>query len=556
MTEKIDDDAFRLLELDAWNRVVEGHARLDAGRALARTMRPAATLEEGRALLAETKEALALDDRGASPRLGVPADGLALVAHAREHGTPLLARELAVQFRFLRQARDLRATLAALDDLPALRALGRRIPDVGPLVRDLELAVDERGLLLDSATPRLRALRLEIAEKKEAVRQEIERIAKRPDVRTLLRSTHPTIRDGRFVLAVKIGSRGQVKGIYHDRSASGETAYVEPEAVVDEQAELRDLVHDEEREVGRILWEFTRRLLDLEDELVAATAALARFDAACARGAAARDLGLVEPELVESGSPLAIDEVRHPLLLAMARDRLGEEAAVEAVHAAVTPFSLRLGDAFDLLVVTGPNTGGKTVTLKAVGLVALLARCGSFVPAASGAVVPWFPGVFADVGDEQDLMQSLSTFSAHVRRIATVLSSAAPGALVLLDELGSGTDPLEGEALSTALLEHLLDRRLRGVVTTHLGRLKEFAGRNPRAANASMQFDPESLRPTYRLLLGIPGASNALKIARGLGLPDGVLVRAEELLSESGDTDRSRGLLDELDRSRAAVERL
>lgn len=556
MTEFIDEDAVRLLELDAWNRFVSARTRTEAGRALAAGARPAATVDLARTLLAETREAVLLAERDATPQLRVAEDGLGLLRHSREQGTPLLARELSVLFRFLRQARDLRTELAALDDESALRSLGREIPDVAILVRDLELAIDERGLLLDSATSRLRGLRLDLAEKKESVRREIERIAKRPDVRTLLRSTHPTIRDGRFVLAVRMGSRGQVKGIYHDRSASGETAFVEPEGVVDEQRELRDLVQDEEREVGRILWEFTKRLLDLEDELVCVVAVLARFDATCARAAAAIELGLTEPTFVDASAPLEVDDVRHPLLLAMARERLGEEAGTDRLHAAVTPFSLRLGESFDLLVVTGPNTGGKTVTLKGVGLIALLPRIGSFVPAATGARVPWFTGIFADVGDEQDLTQSLSTFSAHIRRIATVLTSAHCGALVLLDELGSGTDPLEGEALSTALLEHLLERGLRGVVTTHLGRLKEFAGQNARAANASMQFDPATLRPTYRLLLGIPGASNALKIARGLGLPADVLVRAEALLADAGDDDGSRALLDELDRSRATVEGL
>jgi len=313
------------------------------------------------------------------------------------------------------------------------------------------------------------------------------------------------------------------------------------------------------------------------------------------------ELRLVEPSLVAAG-PLEIADARHPLLLSMAFDAAptpdggsaknggsagkragrGSGPAVggpigggaaggghelpgvmedaecvgrqEYAWSKVVPFSVRLGDTFDVVVLTGPNTGGKTVTLKTIGLIALLPRIGCFVPCASGAQVPMYPGVFADVGDEQDLTQSLSTFSGHVSRIARILREAPAGSLVLLDELGSGTDPLEGEALSTALLDHLLHKGHRAVVTTHLGRLKEFAGRRPRAANACVEFDPDSLRPTYRLILGIPGASNALRIARNLGLPREILDQADEIAKETRDPGTD--LYDELDRARAAVERL
>ncbi|MBI4878435.1 MAG: endonuclease MutS2, partial [Planctomycetes bacterium] len=351
------------------------------------------------------------------------------------------------------------------------------------------------------------------------------------------------------------GARGQVKGLYHDRSASGATVYVEPEGVVEEQNRLCDLMIDEEREVVRLLWRFTRRALDLAADLQRARSQVARFDLACARAAVAADLGLEEPVLLEAGA-LEVAEARHPLLLALSCDRAEGEtgARLEAARRAVVPFSLRLGESFDVMVLTGPNTGGKTATLKAIGLLALLPRSGSFVPAAAGARIPWFPGVFADVGDEQDLTQSLSTFSGHISRISAILAAARPGALVLLDELGSGTDPLEGEALSAALLDHFLERGLLAVVTTHLGRLKEFAGRRPRAANASMQFDPDSLRPTYRLIPGIPGASNALRIARNLGVAREIIAAADALLGSSA-RDQS-ALFDQLDRARAAVERL
>ncbi len=551
----VDQDSMRVLELDVWNEHVASRARLDAARDAAKRARPARGLDESRRALDETREALDLVRRGAGPALRVEADGIDLLVHARDQATPLLARELATLFRFLRQTEFVRASLVALDASPALRAIGHELPDLGALVRELEGAIDERGLLLDSATPKLRTLRLELAELKEQVRRAIERFAARPDVRPLLRATHPSIRDGRYVLAVRAGARGQVRGIYHDRSATGETAYVEPESLVDDQNRLRDLGIDEQREVQRILWHFTRELLDGQSNLEQARDAVVRYDVAVARARVADELGLTEPAL-EIGGALETSDIRHPILLAFAFEKAEGDVAARraAAHATVVPFSLRLGDDHDVVVLTGPNTGGKTVTLKAIGLLALLPRIGSFVPAAAGARVPFFGGVFADVGDEQDLRQSLSTFSGHVHRIGAILRAATEGSLVLLDELGSGTDPLEGEALSTALLDHLLQRRLLAVVTTHLGRLKEFAGRRSRATNASMEFDPDTFRPTYRLQLGIPGASNALRIARNLGLPRAILEEAERLSAEHGGAERNR--YDELDRARAVVERL
>ena len=550
----IHEDTLRVLEFDAWNRRLAAFAASDAGREAALVSRPAGDLETALRLLDETGEALSLLWAESLPRLGVQADGLDLLERAHADGSPLLARELATLLAFLRSVCDLRQRLVELETCPALSAIGQSIPALEPLLHSLQRAVDVQGLLLDSATPKLYQLRLELAESKESLRRHLERFANRKEVRPLLRSNHVSLRDGRFVLAVRAGARGQIRGIYHDRSQSGNTVYMEPEEVVDDQNRMHDLGIDEQREVIRILWGFTRELLARESELRRARAALARFDLASARAALARTLGLERPDLQPLGE-LALAGARHPLLLGLAHDQSegAPEERLDLARRRTIPFDVRLGDLHDVLVLTGPNTGGKTVTLKAIGLLSLLPRAGHFLPAQSGARIPWFPGVFADVGDEQDLTQSLSTFSGHVRRIASMLKTAAPGALILLDELGSGTDPLEGEALSTALLDHLLEAGMLAVVTTHLGRLKEFAGRRPRAANASMEFDPESFRPTYRLVLGIPGASNALRIAAHLGLPGSILTNAERLLSRQGR--QSAELFDQLDQARAAVER-
>ena len=550
----LHEDTLRVLEFDSWNRRVANLAFSDAGKEAALAVRPADDLEAGLCLLDETEQALRLLRTDRLPRLRTQADGLDLLERAHADGSPLLARELATLFRFLRDICGLRQELVELEQCPALAAIGHSIPAFRPLLQALEQALDTQGLLLDSATPKLHKLRLELSELRENVRRNVERFANRKEIRPLLRSNHVSLRDDRFVLAVRAAARGQIRGIYHDRSQSGNTVYLEPEHVIDDQNRMQDFRIDEQREVIRILWSFTRELQAREPELQQGRAALARYDLACGRAALAHELGLERPDLVERGE-LVLNEARHPLLLGLAFDQCeGDPTDRRSIARRRTiPFDLRLGGGYDVLVLTGPNTGGKTVTLKAIGLMSLLPRAGHFLPTSSGSRVPWFPGVFADVGDEQDLTQSLSTFSGHVRRMAEMLKRAQPGALILLDELGSGTDPLEGEALSTALLDHLLAAGMRAVVTTHLGRLKEFAGRRERANNASMEFDPETFRPTYRLALGIPGASNALRIAAHLGLPASILTDAEQLLSSQGRY--STELFDQLDRARAAVEK-
>lgn len=549
----IDADSARMLQFAAILERLESRTSTKAGARAARTLEPTADPALASVWLAETREAVELERAGALPVVVLKEDGLEVLAHPAQSGVPLLAKELAVLLRFLRGASRLRRSLLDLRDVPHLRAIGVAVPDLVDLLEEYERSVDDSGQLADTATPRLSDLRRRISEIKDVVRQRLDRFAQRPDVRVLLRSAHPAIRDGRFVLAVRAEARGQIKGLYHDRSSTGATAYVEPEVVVEEQNQLRDIVIDEQREVTAILWRLTQIALDAEPRLRQAAASVVRFDLARARALLALDLGWTEPEL--GSEALEVAEVRHPILTALAFEHATGDVIAKraAARNAVTPFDLRLGTSYDLLVLTGPNTGGKTITLKAVGLVAVLPRIGCFVPAARGARVPFYSGLFVDIGDEQDLTQSLSTFSAHVKRIARVLERARPMALVLLDELGSGTDPLEGEALAIALLDRLLERSLVAVVTTHLGRLKEFAGTRARAMNGSMQFDPATLRPTYRLLLGVPGASNALRIARGLGLDPAVVDRAERELSAQGRGVRAQ--FDQLDQARAAVER-
>jgi len=330
---------------------------------------------------------------------------------------------------------------------------------------------------------------------------------------------------------------------------------VEPEELVESQNAYADLRVQEDREVSLVLTLLTREILSREADIRSAMLALAHFDLVMARARYARDYRFTRAEV--GAGQLVLKDARHPLLLVQARvvarnQGHDERESVDRAVSSVVPLDVRLLGDFHCLVITGPNTGGKTVALKTVGLIVLLTQSGLFVPVAPGSSLPVFDGVHADIGDEQSLEQSLSTFSSHMSRIARILREATPRSLVLLDELGAGTDPLEGGALGEALLEVFHRTGVACIVTTHLSALKEFAYQHARAENACMEFDTESLRPTYRLLLGQPGRSNALLIARRLGLAREVCDRAVELLGD--DDRRTEEVIAAMERSRRDLD--
>src|SRR5919201_2078441 len=326
-----------------------------------------------------------------------------------------------------------------------------------------------------------------------------------------------TQRGGRYVVPVRSEMRGAVKGIIHDQSASGATVFIEPLEILEANNALREAELAERAEVQRILDELSRRVEKEADELDAVVSALSRVDLAMAKALFADAFECERPVLDGEGK-LDLIAARHPLLVAQGT--------------AVVPIDVRLGRDFKALVITGPNTGGKTVTLKTIGLLILMAACGLQIPAQRGSRVPIVKRVFADIGDEQSIAQSLSTFSSHLRNVVATLADAQKDDLALLDELGAGTDPDEGAALAMAVLETLLARGVLVAATTHYPELKSFALNTPGVQNASVEFDPDTLRPTYRVHVGLPGASNAFAIASRLGLDRGVLERAESHLSE------------------------
>jgi len=427
-----------------------------------------------------------------------------------------------------------------------LGELGRELPNLADLLERLRRSVDERGRVLNEASPLLARLRVEERELSRSIDGKLRSIAREPRLRSSLADARVHLRGGRLCLALKAKSSGRVKGVLHDRSASEQTVYIEPDAVVELSNRQADCRLEERREVNRILSELAREVLDAEEGLGLAASGLGKLEVAHAAIHWAKE---VEARLLElpgegsAGPGLVLRGARHPLLIDEVRSERLER---------VVPIDLRLGSEFDLLILTGPNTGGKTVALKTLGLAGLFARCGLPFPCREGSAVPLYEGIAVDVGDEQEIRQSLSTFSSHLVRIRDGLARAGEKTLVLLDELGGGTDPDEGAALGEALLEELLDRRAPTLVSTHLGKLKEFAFRNPRAENACTEFDVETLEPKYSVCIGTPGESTALAVAKRLGLPEDLVERAAARL-ERHDEDTQK-LFEELRATRLRAE--
>ena len=444
-------------------------------------------------------------------------------------------------------------TLAAS---PKLAAYGRAARPVAPLIADvtdalprlpelhdqLRRALDDEGVVTDHASARLRRLRADIRERRRRLSQELERLLQSLDERTLA-DRFVTLRHGRYVLPVRADARARVRGIVHDRSQSGQTLFVEPESVVDANNDLVQLVREEEEETARILAELTDAVRRHLDDLIRLTDGIAELDWIFARAHAAERMDATAPHVSEARA-VAVRRARHPLLVAQA----WEDPARTAV-----PIDLELDAERPLLVITGPNAGGKTIALKTLALLGLMAQVGCHLPAAEGARLPVFTGVHAIIGDDQSVANNLSTFSAFVKQVREMLDVIDERSLVLLDELGAGTDPDEGAALAQAILEELDARGALVVATTHLEPLKAFASTSPRARNASVEFDTTTLAPTFRLLYDRPGQSYALAIAARLGLAPDLVARAHG--HRSAQAARLADLVAQLDaRSRREAE--
>ncbi|HEU0026559.1 MAG TPA: endonuclease MutS2 [Ktedonobacterales bacterium] len=492
-----------------------GETAFSASRELALALQPTSDPDEARRRQAYTAEARKLLDL--RPDAGVRgARDVRPQTRAAERGKVLAPADLLDIAATVRSAIYVNRLITRMeDDSPLLKALAVDLPQRAQLEARIAMCVSEEGGVLDSASPRLRQLRNDIRAAQQRLQERLGTLVN--EFRTALQEPIVTIRSDRYVLPVRAEARGQVRGIVHDQSSSGATVFVEPLVVVEMNNKLRQLQIEEQQEVERILAELSELVGQEAPYILLAVELLAEIDLCLAKARYASLTRASAPKLNTEGR-LHLRQARHPLLTGK-----------------VVPIDFWLGgDQARMVVVTGPNTGGKTVALKTVGLLSLMALAGLHVPAGDGSEIPIWQDVFADIGDEQSIEQSLSTFSSHLSRIVEILRVATPGALVLLDELGAGTDPSEGSALARAILTWLLERGVATIATTHYSELKAFAHEREGAVNASVEFDVETLSPTYRLTIGLPGRSNALAIAGRLGLPDDIITQAREFLGTAG----------------------
>jgi DNA mismatch repair protein MutS2 len=538
----MDEKSLRTLEL---NRVLERlaeHASFSASRERILAARPAADFVSAARLLNETGQARLLLDRHADISVGGARD-VRPSAEDAARGITLLPEALITIRATLLSARAIRRSLARVaDEVPDLNRLAQCMEDGTGLIETISRTINDEGEVLDSASPGLGGLRAEVRTTHDRLLTRLQRILS--EHANQLQEPILTQREGRYVVPLRAEFKGRLRGIVHDQSSSGATLFIEPLAVVELGNRWREAILEEQEEIHRILAALSAEIGAQREMIVRTVDALADFDSAVARARYAEALHAAPAELLEipehpgeDFTPLVFHAARHPLL----------------PPESVVPIDVALRPGVRALVITGPNTGGKTVALKTAGLLALMIQCGMHVPAENGSKSAFFDSVYADIGDEQSIEQSLSTFSAHVGQIIRILSAATPRSLVILDELGAGTDPQEGSGLARAILSELLRRGIPTLVATHYPELKAFAYNTPGAENASMEFDLRTLRPTYRLILGLPGRSNALAIAKRLGLPEEILAEARSMV-DAGDLEADR-LLEKIQRDRETARR-
>ena len=521
------------LELLEWSRVCQHlctFAATKLGAIAARNLQFPATQAESIHLLAQTSEVYHLE---AKLLTGLPFKGIKNINGALERteiGGILSGEELTDIASTLAGVRKLRRTIDEQEDVPILQSLVSQVRTYPELEQEIYHCIDDRGKVTDRASPKLAGIR----DKQKSLRDKIYQILNRilQQNSTAVQEQVITQRAGRFTIPVKAPQKETIPGIVHDSSGTGATLYIEPHRIVNFGNQLRQLQRQEQREEEAVLRGLTEKIEAVQEDLEQLLAVATTIDLATAKARYSLWIEGNPPTFVDvqGGENINLRQLRHPLLVWQQKHEQGGE---------VVPTNVQVKPQIRVVAITGPNTGGKTVTLKTVGLAALMAKVGLFIPAKYPVELPWFEQVLADIGDEQSLQQSLSTFSGHIRRISRIIEALSseeegqekiPPSLVLLDEVGAGTDPAEGSALAIALLQHLADHTLLTIATTHYGELKALKYQDERFENASVEFDDASLSPTYRLLWGIPGRSNALSIAKRLGLAGAIVEQARAKL--------------------------
>lgn len=526
--------SLRLLELDKIIGMLGEKCATSMGEARARGVCPHTDWDQVQSLQEQTREGVDLLSKE-EPSLSGLVDIGQEISRAGK-GAMLDATQLYKVAIFLSGSMALKRFMdkkAPRDSWMFLAAQG--LVELPNLIAQLDRAVDREGNVLDTASSELRSIRRKLDTAHSRLRDRLDSMIKSATIQKYLQESLITQRNGRYCLPVKSECRAQVPGVVHDQSASGATLFIEPLVAVDTSNEITGLERQEQAEIEKILRELSGQVGNYSDDMGVALESAGDLDLVLARGKLALAMDAQGPE-VRRDNKLRLVQARHPLLPSKE----------------VVPITLTLGGDYSVLVVTGPNTGGKTVTLKTVGLFCLMAQCGLWLPVSPGSSVPVYSNIFADIGDEQSIEQSLSTFSSHMTNIIKILDQADQNSLVLLDELGAGTDPAEGAALATALLDQLKNAGVSVVATTHYSELKAYAWTESGVQNASVEFDVETLRPTYRLIIGTPGKSNAFEIALRLGLKADIVEMSRKLLTS--DSRRTEDMLASLEAQRIRTE--
>lgn len=539
------DKHTKALELDKILEMVAEECSSQDGAQLARELEPVHTAAEAQWLLGETDAAFV-----AMAKYGAPS------FYGMKNVTNPLRRAQAGGGLGLRELLDIGATLRTIRGLTqwwgksgnVTTALTPRFEVLAPnkyLEEKIFTCIVNEEEVADNASPALASIRRKIRAASQRVRDQLDKLIHSQAHQKHLQESIVTQRGGRYVVPVKAEFRGEVPGLVHDTSASGATVFVEPMSVVEANNEIRVLRSDEQDEIARILLELSGEAGSFADSIIESYHYAVELDLIFAKAQVAYKMKAVVPQVGEDGK-IALHAARHPLI---AKEK-------------VVPTDITLGVEFDTLIITGPNTGGKTVALKTIGLLTLMAMCGLMIPAGEGSLVAVFRHILADIGDEQSIEQSLSTFSSHMVNIIHIFEVADNSSLILLDELGAGTDPVEGAALAEAIIQELRGRGVRLACTTHYAELKAYAIQTPGVENGSCEFDVATLRPTYRLLIGVPGKSNAFAITQRLGMDTAIVDRARELVSREGNAfeqvvgrleEDRRKMEDELEALRASA---
>ena len=534
----MNDKALGILEYNKIKALLKEEAGCVMSRGMADALSPYTDPRVIAEELRSTTEAVDLIvHKGPLPTGGLY-DVEGLVSLARKGGCLTMRQLLQIHYDLSIANQVVTFLHGDVPEMPLLMSMAELIVPHERLEKEIDRCIISEDEMADSASPRLRDIRRSIMSQNDSIRNRLNRIVNSRSNQPYLQDAIVTIKDGRYVIPVKQEHRAHFPGIIHDQSKAGATLFIEPQAIVDMNNELRELELAEQQEITRILQSLSDQVGECYHDLKNNQKLLGQLDFVMAKGKLSLRLKAEAPKLSEDGV-LDLRQARHPLL----------------DPSKVVPIDVAVGGDYRTLVVTGPNTGGKTVTLKTVGLLSMMAQSGLHIPASCESRIPVYHEIFADIGDEQSIEQSLSTFSSHMKNIVRIVEGATHGALVLLDELGAGTDPTEGAALAIAILEQLYRQGAQTVATTHYNELKKYALSTDGVRNASMEFDVETLSPTYRLIIGTPGKSNAFEISRKLGLADGLIQRASDLI-EHGDIEFEDviGAIEE-DKKRAEAER-